>query len=210
METSSIDSALRLQPLSSARTVTHRTVLLESLIAGVIALAAMLVLSPNDAGVNRAGPHLAWLAVFLLAARYGTRGLCLSLPLGVAMVTATAAVLGQMGALGARLNGSADLAALVAAVLVAWVASTHENRRSDMLRELDAGKNRSRADRNAAREMQDALIALRSRADRMNLSLAFLRSVAERLEGRDPEEAATAALALAMTCLDARAPASSS
>jgi hypothetical protein len=39
----------------------------------------------------------------------------------------------------------------------------------------------------------------------MNLSLTFLRNVAERLEGRDPEEAASAALTLAMTCLEARA-----
>jgi hypothetical protein len=39
----------------------------------------------------------------------------------------------------------------------------------------------------------------------MNLSLTFLRNTAERLEGGDPEQAASAALAVAMTCLDARA-----
>ncbi|HET6146304.1 MAG TPA: hypothetical protein VFH68_02140 [Polyangia bacterium] len=187
------------------KVVTHRTVVIESLVAGAIVLAAMLVLSPSDAGARRAGPHLAWIAVFLLAARYGTKGLAISLPLSAAIVVVSAAYLGQTPALWARVDGSADLTALVAAVLVAWVASTHENRRGEMARELDLAKDQSRTDRRTAREMQEALVALRSRADRMNLSLTFLRSVAERLERRDPEEAASAALVLAMTCLEARA-----
>ncbi len=192
-------------PISSFQSVASRTVVFESLVAGGIVLAAMLVLSPSDAGLRRAGPHFAWIAVFLLAARYGTKGLCVSLPLSVALVAAAAGILGQMPALAGRVNGSGDLAALLAAVLIAWVASTHENRRSVMARELDMAKAGSRADRKAASEMQSALVALRSRADRMTLSLTFLRDVAERLERRNPEEAIGAALALAMTCLGARA-----
>jgi len=191
--------------ISAVRAVSHRAVFVESLIAGVVLLGAILALSPRDAGINRAGPHFIWIAVLVLAARYGTKGLCVALPLAAAMLAATAAVLGQMHALGRRLESSADLVALVAAVLVAWVASAHENRRGDIARELDAAKIGSRAERKAAHEMQGALVALRERADRMNLSLSFLRDVAQRLERKGPEEAATAALTLAMTCLGARA-----
>jgi hypothetical protein len=143
--------------------------------------------------------------VLLLAARYGTKGLCLSLLFSAAAVAAAAVTLGEMRALGERLDGGADLVALVAALLVGWVASTQESRRDELACALDAVKNRSLADRQAAREMQNALVALRSRADRMNLSLTFLRNVAQRLEKRDPEEAAGAALTLAMSCLEARA-----
>src|SRR6185295_16008694 len=148
---------------------------------------------------------LAWIAVLLLAARYATKGLCLSLALNAGMVVTTAAILGKMHVLGERLDGSADIGALVAAVLIAWVASSHEKRREELASRLGTAKGRSFVDRKAARGMQDSLVALRSRADRMNLSLTFLRNVAERIEGRDPEEAASAALTLVMTCLEARA-----
>jgi len=192
-------------PVSAIRSVGQRTVVVESLVAAVLVLAAMMILSPSDGGIRRPGPHFAWIAVFLLSARYGTQGLCVSLSLSSALVIASAGILGQMHALGERLSGSADLAALVAAVLIAWVASTNENRRNDMARELDAAKEGSRSDRKAARDMQSALVALRSRADRMSFSLTFLRNVAERLEGGNPEQAISAALTLAMTCLGARA-----
>lgn len=215
MATSSLESRLKVSvaaiavrpanPISAIRSVGHRTVVFESLVAAVIVLAAMMILSPSDGGISRPGPHFAWIAVFLLSARYGTKGLCVSLSLSSALVIASAGILGQMRALGERLSGNADLAALVAAVLIAWVASTHENRRNDMARELDAAKEGSRSDRKAAREMQSALVALRSRADRMSLSLTFLRNVAERLDGGNPEQAISAALTLAMTCLGARA-----
>jgi hypothetical protein len=185
--------------------VADRTILFEALAASAMALAVALILSPSDAGLRRPGPHLVWIAILLLAARYGTKGLILSLPFSVVGVVALAKILGEMGALGKRLDGGADLVALVAAVLVGWVASTQESRRDELVRTLDAVKNRSLADRQTAREMQDALVALRSRADRMNLSLTFMRHVAQRLEGGDPEEAAGAALMLAMACLEADA-----
>ena len=215
MPTSSLESGLRpdavtlvrgLQiPIVAAPKVSNRTVLFESLAAAATILAVALVLSPADAGLHRAGPHLAWIAVLLLSARYGTKGLYVSLALGAAMVITTAAALGQMPALAERLAGGADLGALVTAVLIAWVASSHEKRREELASKLGAAKGRSLTDRKAARGMQDALVALRSRADRMNLSLTFLRNVAQRLEGRDPEEAVSAALTLVMTCLEARA-----
>jgi hypothetical protein len=185
--------------------VSNRTIIWEALAACALVLGVALVLSPHDAGLRRPGPHLVWMAVLLVSARYGTRGLFLSLPLSAGVVAATAQFLGQMPTLEQRLDSSSDLLALVAVVLVAWVASTHENRRGELTAELDAVRNRSLSDRKAAREMRDMLIALRSRADRMNLSLTFLRNVAQRLEGGDPEEAAAAALTLAMTCLEARA-----
>ena len=185
--------------------VSSRTILWEALAACALVLGVAVVLSPHDAGLRRPGPHLIWMAVLLVSARYGTRGLFLSLPLGAGIVAGTAQFLGQMPVLEQRLDGSADLLALVGVVLVAWVASTHENRRGELTAELETVRNRSLADRKAALEMKDMLIALRSRADRMHLSLTFLRNVAQRLEGGDPEEAAAAALTLAMTCLEARA-----
>jgi hypothetical protein len=215
MPTSSLETALRPEavtlvrglelPIAAAPKVASRTVLFESLAACATALVVALVLSPGDAGLHRAGPHLTWIAVLILAARYGNKGLYVSLTVSAAMVITAAGVLGKMGALEERLAGSADLGALVAAVLIAWVASSHEKRREELDSKLGAAKGRSFADRKAARGMQDALVALRSRADRMNLSLTFLRNVAERLEGRDPQEAAAAALTLVMTCLQARA-----
>jgi len=215
MSTSSLETALRPEAVTLVRglevlivaapKVASRTVLFESLAACATALVVALVLSPGDADLHRAGPHLIWIAVLILAARYGTKGLYVSLTLSTAMVITAAGVLGKMGALEERLAGGADLGALVAAVLIAWVASSHEKRREELDSKLGAANGRSFTDRKAARGMQDALVALRSRADRMNLSLTFLRNVAERLEGRDPQEAAAAALTLVMTCLQARA-----
>jgi hypothetical protein len=191
--------------ISPTAGVANRTIFWEALAVCALVLGVALFLPPRDAGLRRPGPHLVWIAVLLVAARYGTRGLSLALPISAAALAATARLLGQMPALEQRLAGSADLLALVAAVLVAWVASTHENRCRQLASDLEAAKNRSLGDRKTAGEMRDMLVALRSRADRMNLSLTFLRNVAQRLEGRDPEEAAAAALALAMTCLEARA-----
>jgi hypothetical protein len=197
--------ARRKAPIAVVRSVADRTILFEALAASAMALAVALILWPSDAGLRRHGPHLVWIAILLLAARYGTKGLLLSLSFSAVSVVALAEILGEMRALRERLDGGADLVALVAALLVGWVASTQEGRRHELVRALDAVKNGALADRQAAREMQNALVALRSRADRMNLSLTFLRRVAEGLEGGDPEEAAGAALTLAMTCLDARA-----
>src|SRR4051794_13657926 len=75
-------------------------VLLESLVACGLAMAVALVLSPGDAGLGRPGPYLAWIAVLLVAARYGTKGLFLSLPLSAAMMVVAAAALGKMRVLG--------------------------------------------------------------------------------------------------------------
>jgi hypothetical protein len=197
--------ARREAPIALAGVVADRTIFFEALVASAMVLAIALMLSPSDAGLRRHGPHLVWIAILLLSARYGTKGLLLSLALGAFSVVALAEILGEMRALGERLDGGADLVALVAAVLVGWVASTQGSRRDELVRALDAVKNQSLADRQTAREMQDALVALRSRADRMNLSLTFLRHVAAGLERGAPEEAAGAALTLAMTCLEARA-----
>jgi uncharacterized coiled-coil protein SlyX len=89
--------------------------------------------------------------------------------------------------------------------MVGWIGSTHERSQADTQARLAALEQRCAADQAALAELRRAALVLRARADRLDTSLTFLREVAARLFGRDPDAAAQAALDLATARLGARA-----
>ena len=211
MRTSSLDqepgialAGWTIQPEGAGSRATIGTIVLESLALDLAALAATLLLWPDDAGLRLSGPHLIWIAVLILAARYGTRGFLVALPLASGILVAAAAVRGDVPALTARLERAADLAGLTAAALISWVASEHQRRRGDLAASLRAARLRARADQSTMDELQSTLLVLRARTDRLKFSLTFLRRAAQRLESDDPQAAAAAALEIASARLGAR------
>jgi hypothetical protein len=185
---------------------TYKAILIETSIAATLSLAAAALLSPSDLGVGTLFPHPVWLAVAVVAARYGTRGMSVSVPLTWGALTLAALAMRiPVAEVMARLTTGSDVGALIAVVLVAAVASIHERRFEHVNKTMEAFKERCAADRAAVKELREAAVVLRNRADRLETSLTFLREVASRLEGSDPTAAAQAALELAVARLGARA-----
>lgn len=185
--------------------ISNRTIAVESAIAGALAAAVAVLWSPSDPWLSGQALHPAWIAVLALATRYGRRGLLVSVPVvwGVAGLSALLAGAGATGA--ERLLGIPDLTALVAAALVAAIASLHHSRQVDLRRQRDELDVRARSEAEAADAMREALTLLRDRHDRIDLSVTFWRDIASRVQGQDVAEAARAALQLAMVRTGARA-----
>jgi len=167
-----------------------------------LGLVAIFALIPQLA-MSRAGgllaPHPGWIAVLVLAGRYGSGGFFTGL------LTATCAVgIGSLAS-GAGLQPLArsddvgsDLIALGVCLFVSWMASWHlrlESRLSERLREVS---DRATAHVATIKTLHEAVSRLRARVDRAATSLSFLRDVAARLEGDDPVAAAEGAADLAL------------
>jgi hypothetical protein len=183
-----------------------KTIALEGAVLAALGIGAATLLSPRDAGLATLYPHPIWLAIALLATRYGSRGLAVGLVIGWTLTAFVTLVLGLPPALlTGRAASGTDLGALLGVVLVAWVASTHERRCADLGAKVAALKERSVADRDAVVALRATAVTLRARADRLDTSLTFLRDVAARLEGDDAAGAAQAALDLAIARIGARA-----
>jgi len=186
--------------------VASKTIALEALAASGLAVGAATLLAPADVGLTSIYPYPVWLAVALLAARYGARGLAFSVVLGWALATGAAAAMHvPLEAVVARSASGADLGALLAVVLIGWVASFHEGRAADLGASLESLERRCAAESEALAALRSTAVVLRARADRLETSLTFLRDVASRLEGSDPAAAAQAALDLALARTGARA-----
>lgn len=188
-----------------ARVVSNGTVASEAATVAMAVAALAVLLAPDDlaAGLH---PHPAWAAVILLAARYCGRGFAFSMVLVWGALTGTALLLGLgIGPIGAMSRSAPDLVALIVAVVVSWVASSHERH----IRDLAAGVSklqRQKAEAGAVvKALKGAALALRARVDRVDHSVTFLRDVATRLSSGDPVVASQAALELALARTGARA-----
>jgi hypothetical protein len=193
--------AAAVSALVSPAIVAREAVVVAMLVAGLTAL-----LAPRDLGFGVA-PHPAWAAVILLSARYGSRGLGFALFAVWGTLTLSALAMGvPLGPLlTAAGNSFPDLSALVLSVLVAWISSAHERRIDDLsVRGVELAE-KSTGDDAIVAELQDAAMALRARADRLDHSVTFIRDVAARLEGGDPLAGSQAALELAIARTGARA-----
>ncbi len=196
--------ARRPEPVTASVLVPTSVVAREAVIAAIIAGGLAMLWSPAQLGGS--GPHPAWAAVLVLAARYGSRGLAVVLPAAWAMVALVSWGSGAApGAWAGMSVSGANLAALTVSIVVAWVASVHERRAVALAGKLTESERRCAADQAALIELRHAAMALRSRADQVEHSLTFLRDVAGRLEGNDPVEAAQAALDLVIARTGARA-----
>jgi hypothetical protein len=186
--------------------VPFKTIALEAVGISALAIGVAALLSPHDVGLASLFPHPIWLAVALLAGRYGSRGLGAGLIIGWIMMAGVAVALRVPATLLiARTSSGPDLGTLLAVVLVGWVASTHERRCGELTATVASLKERCAADHETAVALRATALALRARADRLETSLTFLRDVATRLEGNDPAEAGQAALDLVMARVGARA-----
>lgn len=185
---------------------TYKPIVIETGVAATLSLAVAGLLAPGDLGLSTLYPHPIWLAVLVVSARYGSRGLSVCLPLSwAALILACLAVRISPAEVLARTASGSDLGALIGVVLVAAVASIHERRHEVTQSTLDTLKVRCAADRAAVKELREAAVVLRTRADRLETSLTFLREIATRLEGNDAMAAAHAALELAVARTGARA-----
>lgn len=188
------------------RPIPLKTVALEAAAISTLGIGVAALLSPRDAGLATLFPYPIWLAVALLATRYGSRGLMVGLLLGWGLTAFVTLVLRlPMALVGARTSSGSDLGALLGVVLVGWVASTNERRCAALAATASALKERGAVDHQAVVALRAAAVALRARADRLEMSLTFLRDVAARLDGSDPAAAAQAALDLAVARTGARA-----
>ncbi|HEU4734643.1 MAG TPA: hypothetical protein VFT22_42420 [Kofleriaceae bacterium] len=183
---------------------TSRRIILESLVGAAVVFCISLLLAP--AGGTERTAHPGWLVVLTLAARYGNRGL----GAGAALATFAAAAASLCVGAGTtpllvHAGSLADLGAAMAGVLVAWVADSQQRRNATLVAQLAAADKRARGGEEAVAALTEAALALRSRADRTESSLAFLHDIALRMESPAPGDKAEAALELALARTGARA-----
>jgi hypothetical protein len=187
--------------------ISSRRLVIEASVATAIVLAAVAVAEPAPhLGWGTLRPHPVWLVVMALAARYGARGLVVSVPVAWGALTLLAV---PWRAAPARvlveLARPAELGALAAALLVSWIASVHERRAQDLEEQRDLLAGKASHEAAALGELRRAALALRARNDRLDLALTFLRDVARRIDGGDVSTASEAALTLVVARLGARA-----
>jgi hypothetical protein len=179
-----------------------RHVALEAVASAALVLGAAALFSPGDLFIAGLGFHPAWIAVLVLAARYGTSGLLLSIALTWGSLAAATLALGRpLAGLAPRLGLGADAYALAAAILVAWIASLHAARTARFTARLTVAEVRLHEAEDLTDAMRDSLAFLRGRHDRMEVSLSLWRDISARLERGDAADAAQAALELcALRC----------
>jgi hypothetical protein len=186
----------------------RRSILIEAAAASAVAVAIAGLLAPHGLGLGTLYPHPVWLAAMVIGARYGGRGLTIAVPAAwgtLALVATWLQVAPRQVLLRLTAGAGPDLGALIAAILVSWIASGHERRSSTLAAQLAAVHERFAAEQAALAELRRAAVTLRARADRLDASLTFVRDVATRLGGDDADAAAQAALDLVVARLGARA-----
>lgn len=184
-------------PKVSPAVASDRMVAIETAGAAVLTALLVAVISPDDVWLRSVGLHPVWLPIFLLAARYGTRGLLPALALGWGAISLASLVLGQsMTGFGFHLRATGDLLALIAAVLVAWTAMLHESRTARADRRLGEVIELQKQTESTVKALYDNLGHLRARHDRVDIALSLWRDLAARIEGGDPSDASTAVLEL--------------
>src|SRR3954452_12120316 len=186
------------------RANTTRSIAVESVI-GVAATLAIAALSGVPYfGVAVIDPHPVWLVVLVVAARYGTRGLAIVIPIALGALALANGSDGPARALD-TLSMPIELGALAGTVLVGWIASGNERRERGVAGKVAELERRVAADSVTVGDLRRAALALRARNDRLDLSLTFLCNIARRLHGSDAEAAAQAVLELITARIGARA-----
>lgn len=171
----------------------------------VVSAALCLALSPEDPALGGLAPHPAWIAILALAARYGVKGLVVSVVGSFVLVAAAVAVSsGHPFALANRVADYPDLVALLAAFVVATVGELSE-RHGALLHagEQAARRELAQAEKDAA-VLRQTVSALRGETARLGTALPFLRDATRRLDHADVRGAVDAALELAIARTGAR------
>jgi len=176
-----------------------------------VGLAGALAFLPEVVGA-RAGavlePHPGWIAVLLLAARYGSGGFFAGLGACAVAVGIGSTVAGTgLMTRWSRLDSGPNLIAFGACLAVSWIASWHLQRQAGLDERYRGISDRASQAQETIETLRGVVATLRARVDRSLTSLSFLRDVAASLEGTDPTAAAEGAadLALARTGASAAA-----
>jgi hypothetical protein len=183
---------------------TTRSIAIESGIAVAATLAIAALSGVPYFGLTVIDPHPVWLVVAVIAARYGTRGLGIVIPLAWGALALVNGAAGP-GRVLDTLSAPIELGALAATVLVGWIASGNGRRVRALASRIGELERRLAADTATVGDLRRAALALRARNDRLDLSLTFLRNIARRLHGSDAEAGAQAALELIAARIGARA-----
>jgi len=184
----------------------NRKIATEAAAAGTVAAGLAVLCSTSDPWLGSGAAHPAWLAVLVLSAFYGLRGLLIALPIVWGAVAITSLAVGaDFAGVAARATGRIDLFALVASVAVAGISMAHARSRRVLRDELEALRATAAEDGVLIDGLTDNVRSLRARCDRVDLSIAYWRDIASRLEGPDPKGAAGAALELCLQRTGARA-----
>jgi hypothetical protein len=175
-----------------------RVVFVEVIAAILLVGGATALASSGDLCVSGADVHPLWIPVLVFAARYGVRGLFISVALAAVALAAISLV--EHGALvevAARGSNPHDLIALVAATLVAWTAMIRDHRLARLGSEHDEMRRRLVTSTETAGALRDVVGVLRDRLDRIDLSISMWRAIAERMDHGPLRDRAAAALELA-------------
>jgi hypothetical protein len=175
-----------------------RAILVEAAIAALLTAVGVAFAAPGgDVWLPMIALHPAWLPVIVLSARYGTRGLFVSLAFVIGALALTGLVNGSgVAGITMRTRFTADMLALGTATLVAWIAMARETRMRRIIDQLHEATSAHRQAEEAVTALHESLAYLRSRHDRLDVSLSVWRDLAGRMERGDPMEAARAALEL--------------
>src|SRR4051794_23213817 len=112
---------------------TTRASAIESAVGVAATLGISALCGVPNLGVQAITPHPVWLVVLVIAARYGTRGLGVAIPIAwgaLAFMTGP----GGPGRVLDTLSMPIELGALAGAVLVGWIASGNEHRERGLAR----------------------------------------------------------------------------
>lgn len=175
----------------------HAVLLEAAAAASLTAVAVALAAPGGDVWMPMVALHPAWLPITILAARYGTRGLFVSLALVVGALVVAGVVNGSgTTGLAARSRLTGDLIALGTATVLAWIAMARETRMRRVIEQLHAAVAAHRQADEAVIALHESLAYLRNRHDRLDVSLSVWRDLAARMERGEPVDAARAALEL--------------
>jgi hypothetical protein len=183
---------------------TTRSIAIEAGIGVAATLGIALLSGVPYLGLAVIDPHPVWLVVAVLAARYGTRGLAVVIPLAWGALAVANGAAGP-GRVLDTLAEPIELGALAGTVLVGWIASGNGRRERALASRIAELERRVAADTTTIGDLRRAALALRARNDRLDLSLTFLHNIARRLHGPDAEAGAQAALELITARIGARA-----
>lgn len=190
-------SVSRWRPRGFRATATH-VVVVEVVAAILLVGGAIALASSGDLCLPRSDVHPLWIPALVFAARYGMRGLFISVALSALALGACAMIEhGTANELVARGKNPQDMIALVAATLVAWTAMIRDRRLARMVHEQDEMARSLVTSEETASAMHDVVSVLRERLDRIDMSISMWRTIAGRMDHGLLPDAAAAALELA-------------
>src|SRR5262249_29592033 len=149
----------------SRRIGTSRPPTLQARMLEAIGMAVLLGFLPQLAQ-SRSGmalsPHPGWIAVLVLAARYGSSGWFAGLvAVGAAIVVGAAVASSGFSPLWNALHSGPNLVAFAGSLVVSWIASWHLRRQAILGRRLQVLRRRNRESRAAVDALRGVVTTLR-------------------------------------------------